>query len=149
MSLKIKPSFSSIISVYQHLPRQTIPNNNWTIVKLDGLDIDTLGEFDLINYHFTPRHEGYYLVHGHIQWFQPVAATNLRLNIEVNGVYISDNHTVGNVLLTTECNVTSIVHLTPNNALCLRAFQVSGFPLDLWVVLGVKAEVHLDIVKVG
>jgi len=144
-----KPSFSSLVSCHQNLPRQTIPNNAYTQVRLDHKEIDLLNEFNIATSTFTPVREGYYLVTGYIAWFQGVINTARQLFISVGGITIYQDNNYSSAVNPNSNQTTGLLHLTPNNNVRLYCMHQNGVALDLWNLLGTRIDTHLEIVKVG
>lgn len=128
-----KPKFASRFVSSITPPNQNIPNVILTRVRLDAEILDGMDEFDAaVNYSFTPRRAGYYLLTGQVYWDTTVATRQYQASITRDAALslalAAINAEGPNRLLQAVC---TIAYLTPNNQVWLEVLQASGAPAVL------------------
>lgn len=92
-ALNLSPKgFPSRVYAYAFTPDQSIANITVTDVRLNRVRYDTLGEFDLTAYTFTPKFSGWYIIVAQIIWVTKPQTGDGRMFITtVNGIVDSNS----------------------------------------------------------
>jgi hypothetical protein len=86
----------------------------WQTVPLSVARFDTLGEFDLATFRFTPRRAGFYLIQGQTYFTNPGAAFMQDMRLNFNGVRdIGAANRYPSVAVWDYLNCMGIAHMTP------------------------------------
>lgn len=150
MSKRTQPQNVSRVWAYNSTPPQNIPNNLATQAILDAVVFDTLNEFDVATYTFTPIREGYYLITCGV--WGTAAANGVQFTAYVSalpGVGVVSRFSIPVTALHAYAQTaTGITHLTPNNTISLWVYQSTGVNMPIGTA-GNPDEVYLMIQRVS
>ena len=127
----------SYVYVIMNAPDQAIANLTPTLVKYNGVQTDTLAEFDptVGVYSFTPRRAGIYLIYAQITWRQSAGAGACDLCIYTGVTRLARcfNHIIANQIVTLP--VAIIVPLTPADIIWCEVLQATGVGKAIYAAL--------------
>jgi hypothetical protein len=91
-ALNLSPKgFASRVYAYLSGGDQVINNITVTDVHLNNVRYDTLGEFDIVAYTFTPLFSGWYAIMSQVTWVSKANTGDGRIELEtVNGIVVNN-----------------------------------------------------------